>query len=58
VRRPRLHDLVFTADQVAAVLDPSEWASIRAETVPRSATDPDGNPVTVHDAVLHAVRRR
>lgn len=58
VRRPRLRDLMFTAEQVAAVLDPQEWASIRAETVPRSTTDPDGNPVTIHDAVLHAVRRR
>ncbi|MFV2083682.1 FAD-dependent oxidoreductase [Micromonospora sp. LOL_021] len=58
VRRPRMRDLLFTAEQVAAVLDPRQWASIRAETAPRSATDPDGNPITIHDAVLHAVRRR
>ncbi|WFE30149.1 NAD(P)/FAD-dependent oxidoreductase [Solwaraspora sp. WMMD791] len=58
IRRPRLPDLMFTAEQVAAVLDPSEWASIRAETVPRSVTGPDGDPITIHDAVLHAVRRR
>ncbi|WBB95716.1 NAD(P)/FAD-dependent oxidoreductase [Solwaraspora sp. WMMD937] len=58
LRRPRMRDLLFTAEQVAAVLDPRQWASIRAETVPRPGTDPDGNPVTVHDAVLHAVRRR
>ncbi|MFV2020017.1 FAD-dependent oxidoreductase [Micromonospora sp. LOL_023] len=58
VRRPRMPDLMFTAEQIAAVLDPQEWVSVRAETVPRSATDPDGNPITIHDAVLHAVRRR
>ncbi|MFV2106883.1 FAD-dependent oxidoreductase [Micromonospora sp. LOL_015] len=58
LRRPRMRDLLFTAEQVAAVLDPQEWASIRAETVPRPGIDPDGNPVTVHDAVLHAVRQR
>jgi len=58
LRRPRMRDLLFTAEQVAAVLEPQEWASIRAETVSRSATDPDGNPITIHDAVLHAVRQR
>ncbi|MDG4764315.1 NAD(P)/FAD-dependent oxidoreductase [Solwaraspora sp. WMMD406] len=58
IRRPRMPDLMFTAEQVAAVLDPQEWASVRVETVPRSVTDPDGDPLTIHDAVLHAVRRR
>jgi SAM-dependent methyltransferase len=51
-------DLMFTADQVAATLDPGEW-EIAAATAPgRQALDPDGRQITIRDAVLRAVRRR
>ncbi|WP_155375385.1 class I SAM-dependent methyltransferase [Catellatospora vulcania] len=57
IGRPRLPELMFTAEQVAATLDERDW-EIRTETPGREVTDPDGNPVTIHDAVLTAVRRR
>jgi len=57
VRRPHRHDLMFTAEEVAAVLDPEEW-EIETSTPARTTTDPDGETVTIHDAVMRAVRRR
>lgn len=56
IGRPRLPELMFTAEQVAATLDERDW-DIRAETRGREVTDPDGNAVTIHDAVLTAARR-
>ncbi|WP_222106213.1 class I SAM-dependent methyltransferase [Catellatospora sichuanensis] len=56
IGRPRLPELMFTAEQVGATLDERDW-EIRAETPGREVTDPDGQPVTIHDAVLIAVRR-
>lgn len=55
----RMHfpDMMFTADQVAAALDPAAWQVVVAETRPRTATDPDGQEITIHDAVLVAHRR-
>ena len=50
-------DLFFTAPDVAATLDPQLWRVDVAESRPRAATDPDGSPVTVSDAVLSARRR-
>ncbi|MFY1636663.1 FAD-dependent oxidoreductase [Solwaraspora sp. WMMB335] len=58
VRRPRMPDLMFTAEQVAAALEPDEWDIVTLAALPRPATHPDGQEITVHDAVLHAVRRR
>jgi SAM-dependent methyltransferase len=55
--RPHLPDLFFTAGEVAAGLDPGEWEVLVAAALERPAVDPDGNPVTVRDAVVHAVRR-
>ena len=55
--RPHLPDLFFTADEVAGGLDPGAWEVLVAGALGRPAVDPDGNPVTVHDAVLHAARR-
>ncbi|WSA86583.1 NAD(P)/FAD-dependent oxidoreductase [Micromonospora sp. NBC_01796] len=54
--RPDRADLMFTAEQVAATLDPNEW-DITAATPPRQATDPEGRTITIHDAVLRATRR-
>jgi len=57
VGRPNLPDLFYTADQVAAGLDPDDWQVIVAAAPARQTLDPDGRPVTIHDAVLHAMRR-
>jgi thioredoxin reductase/2-polyprenyl-3-methyl-5-hydroxy-6-metoxy-1,4-benzoquinol methylase len=57
LRRPNLPELMFTAEQVAANLDPREWEIVGAAAPPRQATDPEGRQITIHDAVLRAVRR-
>jgi SAM-dependent methyltransferase len=57
VPRPNLPDLLITADDMAAGLDPARWTVITNAAPGRTATDPDGNQVTIHDAVLRAVRR-
>ena len=51
-------DMFRSAEDIAASLDPGEWEIIVADAVGRSATDPDGQPVTVRDTVLRAARRR
>jgi hypothetical protein len=48
---------MFTADQIATVLDPDDWHIIVAAAPERQAVDPDGRSITIRDAVLHAVRR-
>jgi SAM-dependent methyltransferase len=58
VGRPHLPDFFFTADQIAAALEPDDWEIIVAAAPERQTLDPDGRPVTIRDAVLHAVRRR
>lgn len=58
VARPNLPDTFYTAEQVAAVLDPDDWQIIAAAAPERQTLDPDGRPVTIRDAVLHATRRR
>ena len=55
--RPNLPDLMFTAEQIAAFLDPAEW-EISATAPERQAVDPEGRTITIRDAVLRAVRRR
>jgi SAM-dependent methyltransferase len=56
IRRPRLPHLLFTGEEIAAALDPSEW-DIITSAPERTATDHDGQKVTITDAVLRAVRR-
>jgi thioredoxin reductase/SAM-dependent methyltransferase len=56
LRRPRLPHLMFTAEEIATVLDPSEW-DVTTSAPERPATDPDGQQITLTDAVLRAVRR-
>jgi SAM-dependent methyltransferase len=59
VGRPaHLKDFMFTADQVAAVLEPTEWEIVVEAAPQRKAIDPDGRPITMRDAVLSAVRLR
>ena len=57
VRRPSAPGLLFTADEIAAVLDPEEWEILVCEARPRPAHDADGNTVTIRDSVLRAHRR-
>lgn len=57
MRRPKVPDFLFTADEIAAALDPDDWQVIIAAAPERQTLDPDGRPVTIHDAVLRAVRR-
>ena len=54
--RPRLPHLMFTAEQITTLLDPAGW-DITTSAPERRATDPNGAPITLTDAVLRAVRR-
>ncbi|MQA16921.1 MAG: methyltransferase domain-containing protein [Pseudonocardiaceae bacterium] len=47
----------FTAEDVAASLDPDRWDIAVAEARTRSATGHDGHEITVRDAVLQARKR-
>jgi hypothetical protein len=55
--RPHLPGMFFTAEQLAADLDPAVWEVQVCDARPRPATDPDGHDVTIRDAVLRARRR-
>jgi SAM-dependent methyltransferase len=57
VPRPPMPDLLFTATDVAALLDPHGWDIVASEARARPAVDPSGHTVTIHDAVLRAQRR-
>lgn len=56
MQRPHPADLFFTAEDEAARLPSLEW-DVSATTPTRPWRDPDGNPVTISDAVVRAVRR-
>ena len=56
VRRPRGPGMLFEAEQVVDTLDPAEWQVAVADSRRRQVTGPDGEPVTVHDTVVRAVR--
>jgi SAM-dependent methyltransferase len=55
--RPHMPDLFFTAEEIADSLDPGQWDILVADARPRRASDPEGQQVTIHDAVLRARRR-
>jgi SAM-dependent methyltransferase len=57
VGRPNVPDLFFSAEDVAATLDPAAWEIVVAAAPSRDVIDPEGDTVTIKDAVLHAVRR-
>lgn len=50
--------LFFTAEEMAAQLAHQDWQIVVAAAAERGALDPDGQPVTIRDAVLHALRLR
>jgi SAM-dependent methyltransferase len=56
----RMHfpDMMYTAEQVASTLDPQRWQVRSAESRARTATDPEGREIVIHDAVLAARRER
>jgi hypothetical protein len=56
-RRPHGPQLMFTPEQVVALLDPAEWEVVTEASPTREQAGPEG-PVTVRDSVLRAVRRR
>jgi SAM-dependent methyltransferase len=49
--------MFWSAGQLAAALDPADWDVLVAAAIGRTVTDLDGQPVTVKDTVLRAVRR-
>jgi len=55
-RRPHGADLFFSAEEVAASLDPSSWKVLVTESRPRPGTGLDGGPITIHDDVMRAQR--
>jgi SAM-dependent methyltransferase len=56
VPRPRMPELFYSADQVAALLDDS-WTVVVEDARPRTAATAQGDEVTIHDVVLRAIRR-
>jgi SAM-dependent methyltransferase len=58
VGRPSGHPHLFPPpEEIAAALDAAEFNIVLAGAVERPATDMDGQPVTVKDTVVRAVRR-
>ncbi|GAB2933232.1 class I SAM-dependent methyltransferase [Micromonospora polyrhachis] len=51
---PEVH---FTAEEIAASLDPDRWDILVAEARSRSVTDHGGREITIRDAVLRGRRR-
>jgi 2-polyprenyl-3-methyl-5-hydroxy-6-metoxy-1,4-benzoquinol methylase len=54
--RPPIPELFFTAEELAAQLEPAQWQILLTAAVPHQTTDPDGRDVTVHDTVFKAKR--
>ena len=54
----RMHfpDMMYTAEEVASLLNPTTWEVLAAEARPRATVDPEGRDITIHDAVLIARR--
>jgi SAM-dependent methyltransferase len=56
VHRPQMPDLFYTGDEIAEQLDSDRWDVVHNTASARTATDPEGRSVTVHDTVLRATR--
>jgi SAM-dependent methyltransferase len=54
--RPHRSDVLFLPDEIVALLDPSSWIVVAAESRPRTMIDGDGRTLHVADAVLVARR--
>lgn len=55
--RPPMPELFYTGDDIAGSLAPGDWDIVTNASPGRTATDPDGRTVTIHDTVLRARRR-
>jgi hypothetical protein len=53
--RPDLIEFGWTSAEVAAVLG-DDWTIEASEARPRQATGPDGDEITINDAILRARR--
>jgi SAM-dependent methyltransferase len=58
VPRPPMPELFYTGDDIATLLDAGGWEIVTNDAPGRTVTDPDGDPVTIHDTVFRAMRRR
>jgi 2-polyprenyl-3-methyl-5-hydroxy-6-metoxy-1,4-benzoquinol methylase len=56
IGRPPFPEFFASAAELAANLPSDTWEVVVAEARPRPAIDPEGRSVTIHDAVLRAVR--
>lgn len=54
--RPHAPELFLRAEEIAATLEPDRWRPEVVGAFPRPFTDPDGRAITIHDAVVRAVR--
>lgn len=57
VRRPRMPGVLYTAEEIAGLLDPQAWETLVQSARRRDVTDAHGDPVIVHDAVSRSRRR-
>ena len=57
IGRWNLPGLLFTAEEIAATLDPDTWEIVVAAALERQERDPEGRAVTIRDAVLRARRK-
>ncbi|WP_084556839.1 class I SAM-dependent methyltransferase [Hamadaea tsunoensis] len=55
-RPAHLAALMYPAERMAGTLDPADW-EIEASNPGRAYTDGEGRTVTLHDAIVRAVRR-
>jgi SAM-dependent methyltransferase len=56
IGRPPFPEFFASAAELAADLPPDHWDIKVADARPRPAIDPEGRAVTIHDAVLRAMR--
>lgn len=54
--RPNVPEGFWTAEEIAGSLDLSGWEVLVSEARPRSARDPEGREITIHDTVFRARR--
>jgi SAM-dependent methyltransferase len=52
--RTNLQEMMFTAEELAAELDPAVWEVLVVDARPRQAKHPEGHDVTIRDTILLA----
>lgn len=56
MRRPPFPEFFATPEETVNALPTDEWLVVVAEARPRRATDPNGDQITIHDAVVRMQR--